>query len=187
MGEAAMPVLIPFVVVSLLLPCVAGHGSVVRPLPRQAVDRDLAPWTGLAPEPLPAVSAPDFAGTWCPIAGGPGGKHKVGDLGQSCFWFSNGCAIGCAQCDGSTRGPEAGHVCSNPMKPTLCDPAKRTVNTGAECGSKEDTYYYTPWRAPGFAPLFDSCGTAGGRVQGMGPGGHGAVYKNTKHAKMGDL
>ena len=58
------------IVVSVaLVPLVTSHGSVVRPLPRQAVDRDLAPWTGLAPEPLPRVSAPNFTGTWCPIAG----------------------------------------------------------------------------------------------------------------------
>ena len=52
-------------------------------------------------------------------------------------------------------------------------------------GLQEDNYYYTPWRAPGFAPLFDSCGIAGGRSEG--PGGHGAVYKATSHAKQGDL
>ena len=51
-------------VLHLLLPMsVVAHGSVVRPLPRQAVDRDLSPWTGSVPEPLPAVSAPNLAGT----------------------------------------------------------------------------------------------------------------------------
>ena len=69
--------------------------------------------------------------------------------------------------------------------PTKSRASKRTVNTGAACGSKEDTYYYTPWRAPGFAPIFDSCGMAGGRA--LGPGRHGAVYRNTSHAKQGDL
>ena len=24
---------------------------------------------------------------------------------QACYWFSNGCSIGCPTCDGSTRGP----------------------------------------------------------------------------------
>lgn len=28
-----------------------------------------------------------------------------GANGQSCFWFSNGCSIGCDECDGNTRGP----------------------------------------------------------------------------------
>lgn len=102
----------------------------------------------------------------------------------------SGCAIGCDECDGSTRGPEVGtdkrKICgSKAMNATVCDPAKRTVNTQAECGSPADKYYYTPWRAPGFAPVFDACGMAGGRA--LGPGGHGAVYRNTSHAKQGDL
>jgi hypothetical protein len=32
------------------------------------------------------------------------------------------------------------------------------INTHAECGSVEDVYYYAPWRAPGRAPVIDSCG-----------------------------
>ena len=177
---------------SLLIPLVAGHGSVVRPLPRQAVDADQAPWaSGAVPEPVPRVSLPNEAGTWCPVAGASGarlGKYSA-NLAQSCFWFSNGCAIGCHACDGSTRGPEVGpekrKVCATPMNATLCDERLRTVNTDAECGSAADRYAFTPWRAPGFAPVFDACGMAGGRA--AGPGGHGAVYRNTSHAKQGDL
>ena len=80
------PVMLKLLILALVVPCVYSHGSVVRPLPRNAVDRDLHPWTGLAPEPLPPVSAANYAGTWCPIAGGPDGKQKVGTLGQACFW-----------------------------------------------------------------------------------------------------
>ena len=61
---------------------------------------------------------------------------------------------------------------------------KRTVNTGAECGAEDDYYYYSPWRAPGSAPLFDPCGMAGGTPKS---GGYGAQYKTTPHAKQGDL
>jgi hypothetical protein len=42
-------------------------------------------------------------------------------------------------------------------------------------------------RAPGFAPVIDSCGTAGGRHPGQGAGGYGAQYTNTTHAKVGDF
>lgn len=63
--------------------------------------------------------------------------------------------------------------CPNPsasVKPTICDPRLRTMNTQAECGSPEDIYYYSPWRAPGAAPVIDSCGVAGGRFRGQGVG-----------------
>ena len=118
------------------------HGAMTFPPPRNAVDSDEAPWSGGVPIPVPFQP-------WCPFPSSTeagNAQNLSASNGQACFWFSNGCAIGCEKCDGSTRGPEAGHVCENPMKPTLCDPSKRTVNTGAECGSKEDTYYYTPWR-----------------------------------------
>ena len=32
-------------------------------------------------------------------------RNLSGANGQACYWFSNGCAIGCDSCDGSTRGP----------------------------------------------------------------------------------
>ena len=49
--------------------------------------------------------------------------------------------------------------CANPngKKPTICKSSLRTVNTQAECGSPDDFYYWTPWRAPGSAPVIDSC------------------------------
>ena len=37
------------------------------------------------------------------------------------------------------------------------------------------------------APVIDSCGSAGGRLPGQGNGGFGASYRNTTHAKVGDL
>mmetsp|Transcript_48428 Transcript_48428/g.134237 ORF Transcript_48428/g.134237 Transcript_48428/m.134237 type:complete len:262 (-) Transcript_48428:277-1062(-) len=73
------------------------------------------------------------------------------------------------------------------MNATMCDPLQRTVNTAAECGGADDYFFFSPWRAPGFAPVIDSCGVAGGRVPGQGPGGFGAEYVNTTNAKIGDL
>ena len=42
-----------------------------------------------------------------------------------------------------------------------------TASTQAECGGAEDIYYYSPWRAPGAAPVIDPCGAAGGRFAGQ--------------------
>ena len=152
MSVSKIKMSVKFVVLAGIAAMVAGHGSVVRPLPRQSIDADTAPYNeSSVPEPLPPVSAGNLAGTWCPISGGPGRAEKVGDLAQSCFWFSNGCAPGCSVCDGSTRGPEVGpekrKVCyegsgisGTPMNATVCDRAKRTINIGAECGSTEDRH-----------------------------------------------
>jgi len=60
------------------------------------------------------------------------------------------------------------------------------VNTAAECNASDDFFYYSPWRRPGSAPVIDSCGIAGGRLPGQGPGGFGAGYRNTTNAKLGD-
>ena len=112
-----------------------------------------------------------------------------GHNGQACFWFSNGCSIGCPECDGKTRGPGVHNhkndsdICGLGHRATVCDPALRTVNTEAECGSDQDSYYFTPWRAPGSAPVFDACGMAGGAPSW---GHHGAQYRATTHAKQGD-
>ena len=66
----------------------------------------------------------------------------------------------------------------------MCDPNLRTVNVHAECGGPTDWYYYSPWRHPGSAPVFDSCGVAGGHRPPDGP--FGGIYVNTTHAKLGD-
>eukprot|EP01065_Artemidia_motanka_P022808 TRINITY_DN269_c2_g1_i1.p1 TRINITY_DN269_c2_g1~~TRINITY_DN269_c2_g1_i1.p1 ORF type:complete len:539 (+),score=158.47 TRINITY_DN269_c2_g1_i1:54-1619(+) len=161
----------------------AGHGAVVIPPPRQAVDRDLAPWNGPVPAVIPGVDA------WCPV---PWNGNLSGHNGQACFWFSNGCTIGCDVCDGSTRGPIPDRppmnrkmpACNKTVEATLCDRELRTVNVDVECGAWNDWYYYSPWRAPGSAPVFDSCGMAGGTPLA---GGYGAVYRNTSHAVQGDL
>jgi len=182
------------------------------PPPREAVDAAEKPWGGDVPNPLPFEP-------WCPFpsrqAAGHDFRNISGAQGQACFWFSNGCAIGCDDCDGSTRGPIPSFQCkdgqsedlcdvvptgkaiqfgpkapicgSKAMNATICDPKLRTVNTAAECGSDEDYFFYSPWRAPGFAPVIDSCGSAGGRLPGQGKGGFGAEYVETTHVKIGDL
>ena len=153
-----------------LLSVVDGHGAVVHPAPRNAVDRDLPPWSLPMPEHLPPVE-----GALCPA---PDATGKItGELGQSCFWFSNGCAIGCDACDGISRGPimhgstrpspyglpwnRKFDTCSatvkSTAKPTICDEHLRTVNTNATCMGPDDIFQFSPWRAPGSAPVFDPC------------------------------
>ena len=84
-----------------------------------------------------------------------------------------------------TLHPAPGCKNFNGKKPTICKASLRTVNSQAECGSAEDVYYWSPWRAPGSAPVIDACGSAGGRFPGMGTGGAGAQYQNTSLAKIG--
>ena len=143
----------------------------------------------------------------CPISahsGVPG--HLNASNGQSCYWFSNGCTVGCDVCDGThnhvghgnqsflykgmngteirkknltidvwsptpgdmvldpktLKGLEIKPNCANPKQnATICDPRLRTTNTQAECGGPADIYFWSPWRAPGAAPVIDACGTAG--------------------------
>ena len=113
------------------------------------------------------------------------GSSPACDSGQGCFWFSQGCTIGCKACDGQgARIPKWDHCPLDSIKPTVNDPIYRTLNQGAEAGSLEDIFYFNPWRAPGRAPVFDPCGKAGGSdTMAFNAGG----YNTTKFAKQGDL
>jgi len=51
------------------------------------------------------------------------------------------------------------------MEPTLTDPKFRTFEK--PFGIVDLAMRYTPWRAPGFAPVHDPCGTAGGLLPGQ--------------------
>lgn len=103
----------------------------------------------------------------------------------ACLWFNEGCQIGCASCTGFFP---AGVNCTTPnlngswpmcltkdqpfcdtvMEPTLNDPKYRTFpDSHLKPAGK-----YNPWRAPGHAPVVNSCGIAGGWVTDMGWVGH---------------
>ena len=47
-------------------------------------------------------------------------------------------------------------------------------------------YYYSPWRAPGSAPVFYSCGMAAGHPPPVPKLNFGGLYVNTSHAQVGD-
>ena len=61
------------------------------------------------------------------------------------------------------------HTRTHTLTLTLTQTLTRTptADTQAECGGAEDIYYYSPWRAPGAAPVIDPCGAAGGRFAGQ--------------------
>jgi hypothetical protein len=173
------------------------------------------------PWPPPFNSGLPAKPNWCAIAaaGQPAGTSDPTKLsgvnGQACFWFSNGCSIGCAECDGNTRGPipvrgfggktcmgmaprfpadpaKEGNckrkmdVCQRGHNASVCSAELRTYNTAAECHGPEDWYEFSPWRAPGAAPVFDGCGMAGGKPPPRGTR-FGAEYFNTTLSKQGDL
>lgn len=73
-------------------------------------------------------------------------------------------------------------ACAATFKATNCDSRTRTINRGASCGGADDYWYYSPWRAPGDAPVFDACGLAGGNHESNPTCG----YDSSKNAKLGD-
>ena len=77
-------------------------------------------------------------------------------------------------------------ICAAPKREaTICDPAFRTVNVDAPCRSPTDFYQYSPWRAPGAAPMIDSCGVAGGVYQWQPAASAGGDYQNTANVRRG--
>ena len=158
------------------LSSVAGHGALVNPLSRNAIDRSL-PWDERSP-PQPCICANKTAGS-----AGPNFKEGC-DNAQACYWYSQGCSIGCPTCD-SVNGRQQVDLCGRGKKATINDPNLRTVNRNATAGSKYDIYKHNPWRAPGTAPVVDACGLAGGTPWGKWAPEWGN-YVNTTFAKHGD-
>lgn len=129
--------------------------------------------------------------------------------GQNCLWWNQGCSIGCAECATDIIGPHgsAGGAGAHPDKigfskrfcnasynsggpaPMMNSTLPReawTMNVHAIEGVEEDAYRFNPWRAPGYAPVVDACGMAGGKGPQQGIGGDSS-YTTTPLATMGDL
>lgn len=125
-----------------------------------------------------------------------------------CFWFSQGCTIGCPHCGGSNdNGTYCGalpngkttpgsaqatetlprHARTNlyaatkyPAGPAPCDPDECPMAARDECG-------FNPWCAPGAAPVFNPCGVAGGDIIEGKPGNGGDPppgYKQGQDARL---
>merc|ERR1719289_709974 len=164
--------------VLLLLPAVLvhGHGALVNPLSRNAIDRTL-PWSERAPR-QPCTCANTTAGSAGPHSG------AGCDNAQACYWYQQGCSIGCPACD-SVNGRQQVDLCGLGKKATINDPQLRTVNRKAVAGSIYDIYKHNPWRAPGSAPTIDACGLAGG-TPWAGNVAEWGEYVNTTFATHGD-
>jgi len=152
-------------VVGTLLVTAAGHGALVNPPSRNAIDREIK---GYHP-----------GHEHCNCANSSG----ICNNAQACFWYSQGCSIGCPTCD-TLSGRFQKDLCGNGMKPTILEPGLRSVNRDAAALSKYDVYQHNPWRAPGSAPVQDACGMAGGTPTDTA---EWAWYDATKYAKKGDV
>lgn len=131
------------------------------------------------------VEGRDYYPCNMPATNSTGGLRAAGGAGQPCLWFSQGCSIGCETCDNHTQHTNGLSLCNSSMKPTLPKEAW-TMNLWAVEGSANDSYRTNPWRAPGFAPVVDACGMAGGRHP-TDPAGGDAVFATVPWAKLGDL
>jgi hypothetical protein len=124
---------------------VSGHGAMVSPRSRNSIDY------------LVGVNTPK---DWPYDAGCVNITGDKCENGQAAFYYSQGCFIGCSECD-HMSGRRQTDLCGNGMKPTLPNEF-RSVNLDAEPGSDLDIYKHNPWRAPGNAPVASACGLAGG-------------------------
>jgi len=149
----------------------------VNPPSRNRIDHTL-PWNQRTPEPSSCACANNTAGT-----AGPQSLNGC-DNAQACYWYSQGCFIGCPKCD-SVSGRKQVDLCGLGKKATINDPILRTVNRNATAGSNYDIYKHNPWRAPGSAPVMDACGLAGGTPWRKNVSEWGD-YVPTKYAKHGD-
>eukprot|EP00090_Calanus_glacialis_P028498 TRINITY_DN45762_c0_g1_i1.p1 TRINITY_DN45762_c0_g1~~TRINITY_DN45762_c0_g1_i1.p1 ORF type:complete len:389 (+),score=86.00 TRINITY_DN45762_c0_g1_i1:65-1168(+) len=168
--------IVPLGLILLQAALAHGHGAMVNPLTRNAIDRSL-PWSVRAPR-QPCTCANTTAGS-------AGAHSEEGcDNAQACYWYQQGCSIGCPSCD-SVNGRQQVDLCGLGKKATINDPELRTVNREAVAGSIYDIYKHNPWRAPGSAPTVDACGLAGGTpwTENVPEWGE---YVNTTFAKHGD-
>ena len=103
--------------------------------------------------------------------------------GQASFWYSQGCFIGCPECD-HISGRRQTDLCGLGKKATVNDNKFLTVLRNVTAFAPSDIYRHNPWRAPGSAPVADACGYAGGTP--WGPNGPEAGdYVNTTYAHHG--
>lgn len=132
--------------VTIFVAGVHGHGAIISPRARNSVDY------------LAGVNAPK---AWPSDGGCVNNTGGPCHNGQAPFWYSQGCFIGCPECD-HLSGRRQVDLCGKGKQATINDPKFRTVNRDAVAGSPQDLYKHNPWRAPGTAPVANACGLAGG-------------------------
>lgn len=165
-----------------LLPLAAAHSSLITPKPRNAIDSELPEWSD-GKSPYMWVENIGKDGAPCACRNGTG----VCASAQTCLWMSVGCSIGCKECDGGDAGstnPNKHDRCGAGMKATNNDMRSRAINRNVEAFSEGDWTRFNPWRAPGYAPVYDPCGRASGSYKATAGKGE---FTDTKYAKLGDL
>ena len=161
--EVDTPTTMKLLLASTLTGVVSGHGAIVSPLSRNAIDS----YVGVNTQ-----RCANITGAAC---------HN----GQAAFWYSQGCFIGCPTCDNES-GRRQVDLCGLGKKQTLTDPKYWSVGRDAIPGSSNDVYKHNPWRAPGSAPIMDACGLAGGTYKRTS-GAEAGDYTKTIYAQHGDV
>lgn len=127
----------------IIVPLVAGHGAMVTPRSRNSIDYDENV------SHFPASGGGDNW-AWCTnMTGAPCNN------GQAAYWYSQGCFIGCPECDHKS-GRRQTDLCGKGFVGMLPDYAI-AVNRNVERNGPLDIYRHNPWRAPGHAPVADAC------------------------------
>ena len=98
----------------------AAHSVTIVPAPRNAVDARNSPLFANGSFPKPdgspgCAKAMGVCGCWCTNGTEP--CHA----GQTCFWFSQGCVIGCPTCTGRDARAQK-DTCGANVQALLCDP-----------------------------------------------------------------
>jgi hypothetical protein len=138
-----MAVSLAAVALAVLAPLVAGHGSVLYPPSRNAIDSQLEPWKSSADNVRANKQFP-MTGHWkyMPFGCDCSNGTEPCEAGQGCFWFSQvrrrrprshrspsfprraahslthrvdeqGCTIGCKECDGNGARVKGGRNVCN--------------------------------------------------------------------------
>ena len=145
------------------------HGALVTPRSRNAVDF----------EEITNNASAGIHNVWAQCSNITGAPCNNG---QATYWYSQGCFIGCDECD-HVSGRRQTDLCNSGFVGQLPDHAI-SVNRDQVRDSEYDIYRHNPWRAPGFAPVADACGLAGGTPwASMAP--EEGQYVNTTHARHG--
>jgi hypothetical protein len=115
-------------------------------------------------------------------SGGSGNEN--GCDGAGCMWFNQGCTIGCQTCVGTFNDfGNFSSACGLDVAPETLPYEARSMKDIPSFG---DFTRHHPWRSPGSAPVYDSCGLAGGSfVNNDRAGGLGNVTIAHKQGAFG--
>ena len=136
------------------------QASMVMPPSRNAIDSTLPQWHNVNNSQPPETGSIEPYNCRCTNSSEP-----YCNSGQGCFWFSQGCTIGCSKCDGlGARLPHYDHCPLESIKPTVNDPKYRSMNQNATAGSVRRLSFVVccllfavvvvPWKERSFPQLF---------------------------------